>query len=145
MQLYNMFVNMLEVNMMASIKWKHFPRYWPFVRGIHRSPVNSLHKRQRRGTLIFSLICALNKQLSKQSWGWWFEAPSYPLWRHCKSDHCWCAILIMEAPVSIFQESPLPGAPRERLFHIHSIHRYQLCAKYLYPSTLLWQMNGCNP
>ena len=23
------------------IKWKHFPRYWPFVRGIHRSPVNS--------------------------------------------------------------------------------------------------------
>ena len=26
------------------IKWKHFPRYWPFVRGIHRSPVNSLHK-----------------------------------------------------------------------------------------------------
>ena len=23
------------------IEWKHFPRYWPFVRGIHRSPVNS--------------------------------------------------------------------------------------------------------
>ena len=20
------------------IKWKHFPRYWPFVQGIHRSP-----------------------------------------------------------------------------------------------------------
>ena len=20
------------------MKWKHFPRYWPFVRGIHRSP-----------------------------------------------------------------------------------------------------------
>ena len=28
------------------IKWKHFPRYWPFVRGIHRSPVNSQHKGQ---------------------------------------------------------------------------------------------------
>ena len=39
-------------------KWKHFPRYWPFVRGIHRSHVNSPHKGQRRGTLIFSLICA---------------------------------------------------------------------------------------
>ena len=39
------------------IKWKHFPRYWPFVRGIHRSPVNSPHKGQRRGALIFSLIC----------------------------------------------------------------------------------------
>ena len=28
------------------MKWKHFPRYWPFVRGIHRSPVNSPHKGQ---------------------------------------------------------------------------------------------------
>ena len=40
------------------IKWKHFPRYWPFVRGIHRSPVNSLHKGQWRWALMFSLICA---------------------------------------------------------------------------------------
>ena len=41
-----------------AIKWKHFPRYWPFVRGIHRSPVNSPHKGQWRGALMFSLICA---------------------------------------------------------------------------------------
>ena len=40
------------------IKWKHFPRYWPFVRGIHRWPVNSPHKDQSRGALMFSLICA---------------------------------------------------------------------------------------
>ena len=39
------------------IKWKHFPRNWPFVRGIHRSPVNSSHKGQWRGALMFSLIC----------------------------------------------------------------------------------------
>ena len=39
------------------IKWKHFPRYWPFVRGIHRSPVNSPHKGQWRGALMFSLMC----------------------------------------------------------------------------------------
>ena len=39
------------------IKWKHFPRYWPFVRGIHRSPVNSSHKGQWRGALMFPLIC----------------------------------------------------------------------------------------
>ena len=60
------------------IKWKHFPHYWPFVRGIHRSPVNSPHKGQWRGALMFSLICAL----SKQSCGWWFETPSRSLWRH---------------------------------------------------------------
>ena len=53
------------------IKWKHFPRYWPFVRGIHRSPVNSPHKGQWRGALMFS------------SWGWWFETLSRPLWRQC--------------------------------------------------------------
>ena len=39
------------------IKWKHFPCYWPFVRGIHRSPVNSTHKGQWLGASIFSLIC----------------------------------------------------------------------------------------
>ena len=38
------------------IKWKHFPRYWPFVREIHRSPVNSPHRGQWRGALMFSLI-----------------------------------------------------------------------------------------
>ena len=40
--------------MMMSSKWS---RYWPFVRGIHQSPVNSPHKGQWRGTLMFSLIC----------------------------------------------------------------------------------------
>ena len=39
------------------IKWKQFPCYWSFVRGIHRSPVNSPHKGQWRGALMFSLIC----------------------------------------------------------------------------------------
>ena len=40
------------------IKWKHFPRYWPFVWEIHRSPVNSPHKDQWRGALMLSLIFA---------------------------------------------------------------------------------------
>ena len=53
----------LETNVAASewhydvMKWKHFPRYWPFVRGIHRSPVNSPHKGRWRGALMFSLLC----------------------------------------------------------------------------------------
>ena len=41
-----------------AIKWKHVPRDWPFVHGIHWSPVNSPHKGQWCGALIFSLICA---------------------------------------------------------------------------------------
>ena len=31
---------------------------------------------------VFFDLC-LNKQLSKQSWGWWFETPLCSLWRHC--------------------------------------------------------------
>ena len=47
------------------IKWKHFPRYWPFVRGIHRSTANSPHKGQWRGALMFSLICAWTNGLER--------------------------------------------------------------------------------
>ena len=39
------------------IKCIHFLRNWPFVRGIHRSPLSSRHKGKWRRTLIFSLIC----------------------------------------------------------------------------------------
>ena len=65
------------------IKWKRFPRNWSFVRGIHRSPVNSPHKGQWRGALMFSLICVWINDWKKQSWRWWFETLSRPLWRHC--------------------------------------------------------------
>ena len=40
-----------------GIKWKHLPRYWPFVRGIQQFPVN-YPKRPWRRALMFSLICA---------------------------------------------------------------------------------------
>ena len=59
------------------IKWKHFPRYWPFVRGIHRSPTPVT----RSFDVFFDL--RLNKRLSKQSWGWWCGTPWCSLWRHC--------------------------------------------------------------
>ena len=39
------------------IKWKHFSRYWPFVRVIHRSSMDSPHKCQWREALVISLIC----------------------------------------------------------------------------------------
>ena len=40
---------------------------------------------QRPVTLSFDVFfdLRLNKPLSKQSWGWWFETQSSPLWRHC--------------------------------------------------------------
>ena len=50
---------------------------WPFVRGIHRLPMDSPHKGQWRGTSMF-LWFALNKRPSKDSRRRWFR-----LWRHC--------------------------------------------------------------
>ena len=66
------------------IKWKHFPRYWPFVRGIHRSPVTGEFPTQRLVTRSFDVYFDLrpNEWLSKQSWAWWFETLSCSLWRH---------------------------------------------------------------
>ena len=65
------------------IKWKHFPLYWPFVRGIDRSPVNSQHKGQWRWSFDVFFDLHLIKRLSKHWRGWWFETLSHPLWRHC--------------------------------------------------------------
>ena len=56
---------------------------WPFVWGIHRSPVNSPHKGQWRWALMFSLMHPSEKCLSKQLWGSWFETPLHPLWHRC--------------------------------------------------------------
>ena len=67
------------------IKWKHFPHYWSFVRGIHRS--RWIPHTQRPATRSFDVFLdlRLNKRLSKQSWGWWFETQSRPLWRQCNA------------------------------------------------------------
>ena len=89
------------------IEWKHFPRYWPLVRGIHRSPVNSPHKGQWRGALMFSLICVwINGWVNNGDAGdlrryrvhysvivilWWLHAslfypyPPVPLLSHCSN------------------------------------------------------------
>ena len=66
--------------LMSKTWWHHqmetFSTLLAFCAGI--SPVNSPHKGQWRGALMFSL-----KRLSKQWWGWWFEMPSHSLWCHC--------------------------------------------------------------
>ena len=48
------------------------------------SPVHGEFPAQRPVTRSFDVFLdlRLNKRLSKQSWGWWFETLSWPLWRH---------------------------------------------------------------
>ena len=66
------------------IKWKHFPRYWLAI-CVANSPVTGEFPAQMPVTRSFDVFFdpRLYKQLSKQSWGWWFETPSRSLWRHC--------------------------------------------------------------
>ena len=49
------------------------------------SPVTGEFPAQRPVTRSFDVFfdLRLNKWLSNQSWGWWFETLSRPLWRHC--------------------------------------------------------------
>ena len=60
--IYEVGVWINDVHLLLIIWWRHqmetFPRYWPFVRGIHRSPVNSPNKGQWHGALMFSVIRA---------------------------------------------------------------------------------------
>ena len=50
---------------------------------------------------MFSWICALNKRLSKQSWGWWFETPSRSLWRHCNATRALHSRSVISMPTPV--------------------------------------------
>ena len=52
------------------------------------SPVTNEFPAQRKVTRSFDVFfdLRLNNWLSKQWWGWWFETPFRPLWRHCNVD-----------------------------------------------------------
>ena len=65
------------------IKWKHqSSALLALCAG--NSSVPGEFPAQRPVTRSFDVFFDLrqNKRLSKQSWGWWFEALSRPLWRH---------------------------------------------------------------
>ena len=60
------------------------------------SPVTSEFHAQRPVTRSFDAFfdLRLNKRLSKQSWGWWFETLSRPLWRH-SNVYCHCRVIMV--------------------------------------------------
>ena len=62
------------------------------------SPVPGEFPAQRPVTWSFDVFfdLRLNQLLSKQSWGWWFEMLSHPLWRHCYD--FWIFYLLPSSP-----------------------------------------------
>ena len=93
------------------------------VRGIHQSPVNSPHKGQWRG-VFFDL--RMNKLLSKQSWGWWFETPLCSLWRHCNVKTKYHILTV------IMQTRFVRGIHRNKLLNKH-------CRWFPDAMTLMWR------
>ena len=61
------------------------------------SPVTGEFPAQRPVTQSFDVFfdMCLNKRLSKQSWGWWFETPSGSFWRHCNASFQWLIVMYL--------------------------------------------------
>ena len=78
------------VNPKSMAWWRHQMETFSAVLALctGNSPITGEFPAQRPVTRSFDVFVdlRLNKWLSKQSWGWWFDTPSRPLWRHCNWD-----------------------------------------------------------
>ena len=74
-------------NHSTHIWWRHQMETFSALLALcaGNSPVNGENPTQRPVTRSFDVFfdLRLNRWLSKQTWGWWFETPSWPLWRYC--------------------------------------------------------------
>ena len=89
------------------IKWKHFRRYWPFVRGIHGFDV------------FFDL--RLNTRLSKQSRHRWFETTSRSLWHPCNVSDS------EDITQLIFKFTPVSNTQATLAAPVFYLHRIDQC------------------
>ena len=100
--------------MMTSSPGK-FLHYWPFVRGIHRSPVDSPHKGQWHGALMFSLICTwTNGWASNQ------DASDYK----CHRAHYDVAVMLPEAMMAQFINTHTHTHTHRYMHHRASMSHY---------------------
>ena len=83
---------LLEMYIMKTTQFCNFPRQYDVIKWKHFRVTGSLcgvftghrwipHTKASDAELWWFLC--LNKWLSKQSRGWWFETPSGSLWHHC--------------------------------------------------------------
>ena len=75
---------------MTMSLWRHLMETFPALQVLCAG--NSLVTGEfpaRPVTLSFDVFfdLCLNKRLSKQPWGWWYETPSHSLWRHCNENY----------------------------------------------------------
>ena len=85
------------------------------------SPVSGEFPSQRPVMRSFGVFFDrhLNKRLSKQSWGWWFETPSRSLWRQCNDTALECGRIplcgqIISCHILDYVRSTDPIMPKEK-------------------------------
>ena len=93
-------------------------------------------------SFVFFFDLLLNKRLSKQSWGWWFETPSRSLWRHCDIK----AVLNFNSTSAYCSSTPLQTLNilelEQECFINPGWCQGQLCNRSLrYEVTLRWRHN----
>ena len=80
----------------------------------------------------------LNKPLSKQSWGWWFETLSRSLWRHCNAvNNSHAKIMPSDSRIAVIQ----PFSPDSLMSAIFNINIIKILVSY---HLHLWKINSIN-
>ena len=99
------FDNYFHISMMTSSNGNIFPitGSLPFMRGIHRSPVNSPHKGQWHGALMFTLIWAwINAWVNNREAGD-LGRHSCPLWRHRNVPFANATGYVLQSPLVLYR------------------------------------------
>ena len=111
--------------------WRHQMEWFSGLLALcgENSPVTGEFSSQRPVTQSFDVFfdLCLNKRLSKQSWGCWFETPLWLLWCHCNVR---CDVRTSADAIAGISDC---GAPLILVLHLVSFWEYQerLCVVYL--------------
>ena len=97
------------------------------------SPVPGEFPAQRPVTRSFDIFYDLrpNNRLSKQWWGWWFETPTCPLWRHRNVVACHLEMSFPKCPMMLRWHFTMPFSSSLNWF------------KYLINLKSIWKYLGC--
>ena len=106
----------------ANVWWRHQMETFSVLLAIcaGNSPIPGEFPTQRPVTRNFDVFFDLrpNKRLSKQWWGWWFETPSCPLWRHCNG------MMVSHIRIVAVNDNNQPRSFTHTHRHIHPFTRF---------------------
>ena len=116
---------------MTSSNWNIFRVTGPLCGEFTDPGEFPTQKPMTRSFDVFSDL-RLNKRLSKQPWGWWFETPSWSLWRHCNGILCF-------EPFPVYQLKNPPS-----ICHHAAADIYVLCYEPWMGHSHVSIMTGCH-